>query len=64
MYVIIYDRHAGDDINNSHHEYGVFDVDNSKRINGKHLQCNDNKQTLSTATTNITSNNKKWTRRG
>jgi hypothetical protein len=39
-YVIIYDRHAGDDINVSHHGYGTFDVDN-KRICGKRLQLND-----------------------
>ncbi len=57
MYVITFDRHVGDDIN-SHHEYGVFDVDNNKRIYGKHQQYSDSKRTATTTT----SNNNKWRR--
>jgi hypothetical protein len=41
MYVIIFDRHAGDNIN-SHHEYGIFDIYN-KKIYRKHWQCSDSK---------------------
>ncbi len=52
IYVFTFDRHAGDDIN-SHNEYGVFDVDNNKRIYRKHLQRSDSKRTATT------SNNKK-----
>jgi hypothetical protein len=58
-YVIIYDRHAGDDINVSHNECGTFDVDN-KRIYEKQLQLNDIRHTASTTTTR----NNKWKRRG
>jgi len=51
-YVTIYDRHAGDDINRSHNEYGVFDIEN-KRIHGKHIQLNDIRRSASaTATKN------------
>jgi hypothetical protein len=58
-YVIIYDRHAGDDINVSHNGYGTFDVDNN-RICGKQLQLNDIRHAASTTTTR----NNKWKRRG
>jgi len=57
-YVIIYGSHVGDDINRSHDEYGIFDVDN-KRIYGKYLQLNDIKHTLSTTATRTN----KWERR-
>ena len=51
-YVTIYDRHAGDDINRSHNECGLFDIDN-KRIHGKYLQLNDFRHSASaTATKN------------
>ena len=59
-YVIMYARHAGDDINSSsHNEYGIFDVDN-KKICGKHLQLNYIRHAVSRTTTR----NKKWKRRG
>jgi hypothetical protein len=59
MYVIIFDRHAGDDID-SHHEYGIFDMDNDKKIYRKHWQCSDNKRTATITTTS----NMWWWRRG
>jgi len=49
-YVTTYARHAGDDINDSHNECGIFDVDNGK-IYGKHLQLNDIRQAVSRTTT-------------
>ncbi|MDQ3881825.1 MAG: hypothetical protein M3249_01535 [Thermoproteota archaeon] len=57
-YVTIYDRHAGDDINRSHNECGIFDIDN-KRIYGKYLQLNDITHTVSTTATRIN----RWERR-
>src|ERR687893_1514358 len=45
-YVTIYDRHAGDGINRSRNECGIFDID-SKRIHGKYLQLNDIRHTAS-----------------
>jgi hypothetical protein len=57
-YVIKYDRHAGDDINRSHNEYGIFDIDN-KRIHGKQIQLNDIMHTVSTTATRIN----RWERR-
>src|SRR5918998_237523 len=45
-YVTIYDRHAGDGINRSRNECGIFDID-SKRIHGKYLQLKDIRHTAS-----------------
>src|SRR5918997_1756513 len=45
-YVTIYDRHAGDGINRSRNQCGIFDID-SKRIHGKYLQLNDIRHTAS-----------------
>jgi hypothetical protein len=56
VYVITFDRHAGDDID-SHHEYGVFDVDKNKRIYRKHRQRSDSKRTITTTTSNNNNNN-------
>ena len=50
MYVIIFDCHAGDDID-SHYEYGVFDVDD-KRIYRKHQQRSDSKRAATTSNNN------------
>src|SRR5215212_5472851 len=52
MYVIILDRRDGDDDVTSHYKYGVFDVDNNKRINRKHQQRSDSKHTATTNNTN------------
>jgi hypothetical protein len=49
IYVIIFDRHAGDDID-SHHEYGIFDID-YKKIYRKHWQYSDSERTAATITT-------------
>jgi hypothetical protein len=49
-YVITYNRHAGDDTNRSHDDYGIFDID-IKRIYGKYLQLNDITHTASTTAT-------------
>src|ERR687894_164341 len=45
-YVTIYDRHAGDGINRSRNQCGIFDID-SKRIHGKYLQLKDIRHTAS-----------------
>lgn len=53
IYVIIFDRHAGDDID-SHYEYGIFDID-YKKIYRKYWQCSDS-NCAAAATITTTSN--------
>jgi hypothetical protein len=50
MYVIIFYRHDCDGDIDSHHEYGMFDVNDKRGIYRKHQQRSDSKRTTTTNT--------------